>query len=70
VDTRSDDGARHVCRIREIAGFAPTGDEEADVRALTRRIADIMGELVAAHPESYLWHHRRWRSRGERARSS
>jgi lauroyl/myristoyl acyltransferase len=64
VDTRVDDGARHVCRIVEITDFTPTGDAAEDVRALTARIADAMGDFVRKYPESYLWHHRRWRSRG------
>ena len=67
VDTRIDDGARHVCRIVELTDFVPTGDRDADARALTARICDAMGEFVRKHPESYLWHHRRWRSRGEPA---
>jgi KDO2-lipid IV(A) lauroyltransferase len=67
VDTRVDDGPRHVCRIVEITDFTPTADADADVLALTRRIADAMGDVVHKYPESYLWHHRRWRSRGERA---
>lgn len=65
VDTRVDDGVRHVCRIVEITDFVASGDDDADARALTARIADAMAEFVRAHPESYLWHHRRWRSRGE-----
>jgi Kdo2-lipid IVA lauroyltransferase/acyltransferase len=60
VDTRVDDGPRHVCHLVEIEDFAPSGDFERDVVALTQRMSDAMGELIAKHPESYLWHHRRW----------
>lgn len=61
VDARIDDGPRHLCHMREITDFRPTGDAEADATALTRRIADEMSALVLARPESYLWQHRRWR---------
>lgn len=61
VDTRIDDGPRHVCHMREIRDFVPTGDERVDALALTRRIADEMSAVVFEHPESYLWQHRRWR---------
>jgi KDO2-lipid IV(A) lauroyltransferase len=63
VDTRVHDGARHVCHVREILGFQPSGDLDADVLALTTRLCDAMGEIVRDHPESYLWQHRRWRAR-------
>lgn len=61
VDTRVDDGPRHVCHMREIADFRASGDARADALALTRRIADEMSAIVLQHPESYLWAHRRWR---------
>jgi Kdo2-lipid IVA lauroyltransferase/acyltransferase len=61
VDTRVADGARHVCHVRELKDFEPSGDAHADVLRLTQRLCDEMGEIVRAHPESYLWQHRRWR---------
>ncbi|HXK21146.1 MAG TPA: hypothetical protein VMS55_00570 [Myxococcota bacterium] len=61
VDTRLRDGARHVCHVREVKDFEPSGDPRADVERLTQRLCDEMGEIVRAHPESYLWQHRRWR---------
>jgi lauroyl/myristoyl acyltransferase len=67
VDTRVADGARHVCHVREIEGFQPSGDPRADVVALTGRLCDAMSELVLRHPESYLWQHRRWRRRSSPA---
>ncbi|HVN36550.1 MAG TPA: hypothetical protein VMW19_00080 [Myxococcota bacterium] len=61
VDTRVRDGAGHVCHVREIRGFEPSEDPRADALRLTQRFCDEMGEVVRAHPESYLWQHRRWR---------
>jgi KDO2-lipid IV(A) lauroyltransferase len=70
VDTRQDDGPRHVCHMREITDFQPSGDVEADVLALTRRIADEMSAIVLQHPGSYLWPHRRWRTRKRQRRTA
>lgn len=61
VDTSIDDGPRHVCYFKEISDFEPSGDTRTDVVRLTQRINDAMGELIAKHPDSYLWHHSRWR---------
>jgi len=63
VDTRVGDGPRHVCHVREITGFQRSGNVRADATELTRRIADAMSAIVLEHPESYLWPHRRWRTR-------
>jgi KDO2-lipid IV(A) lauroyltransferase len=65
VVVRQDDGPRLVCHIREVCDLPRSDDLDADVKALTQRISNMMGEVVLKHPESYLWHHRRWRSRGE-----
>lgn len=60
IDTRIDDGPYHVCNLREIRDFEPSGDRERDIHDLTQRICDVMSEVIWKHPESYLWHHRRW----------
>ena len=63
VVVRSDDGPRLVCHIQQIRELPRSGDRDADVAALTQRISDAMSDVVLKHPESYLWHHRRWRTR-------
>jgi KDO2-lipid IV(A) lauroyltransferase len=63
VGVRVDDDARHVYHLREITDFVPTGHSRSDVAVLTQRICDAMTEVLEQHPESYLWHHRRWRVR-------
>ncbi len=68
VDVRIDDGPRHVCHLTEITDFARSDDFEADVDRLTQRICDEMGDVVARHPESYWWHHRRWGHPGSNVR--
>lgn len=41
--------------------FQPRGDLESDVVALTAAFTARLEAAVRAHPEQYLWHHRRWR---------
>ncbi len=52
-------------RYRMVSGlpirFQPTGDREADVRALTAEINARLGEVIRRYPEQYLWAHKRWR---------
>jgi KDO2-lipid IV(A) lauroyltransferase len=68
VDTRVDGGGRHVCHLIEIDDFERSDSFERDVERLTQRFCDVMGEVVLRHPESYLWHHRRWGHPGSRVR--
>lgn len=47
----------------EPLSIEPTGDREADIRAITQRICDITERFILRHPEQYLWAHRRWRGK-------
>ncbi len=38
-----------------------TGDREADVRANTVLMNQVIGKQILAHPEQWLWLHRRWK---------
>ena len=40
-----------------------TGDQEADVRALTAELAARLEASIREAPEQYFWFHRRWKSR-------
>jgi len=39
----------------------PTGDREADVRAILEALGRQLEDAIRAYPEQYLWVHRRWR---------
>ncbi len=39
----------------------PTGDRDADVRAMTVKINEVIEDVVRRYPEQYFWCHRRWR---------
>jgi len=59
------DGVRRIYRL----GFEPavelarTGDEEADVRESTARFTRVIEDYVRAHPDQWLWVHKRWKTR-------
>jgi KDO2-lipid IV(A) lauroyltransferase len=53
-------GARFRMRIRPAIEFAPTGDHDADVLALTAKINQAVEECVRERPSQWLWIHRRW----------
>lgn len=42
--------------------WTPSGDREADVAALTQRIATVIEGWVRETPEQWLWMHRRWKT--------
>lgn len=43
--------------------FEATGDRDADVVRMTARYTEILERWVRAHPEYWLWMHRRWKTR-------
>lgn len=42
--------------------FTPTGDEAADVRALSQKCLDFCEDLVRRQPEYWLWSYKRWKN--------
>jgi KDO2-lipid IV(A) lauroyltransferase len=38
-----------------------SGDRDRDAQALTQALADEVERVVRAHPEQYMWGHRRWK---------
>ncbi len=39
-----------------------TGDRQEDIRLGTQMVNDALGEQIMAHPEQWIWMHRRWRT--------
>jgi KDO2-lipid IV(A) lauroyltransferase len=53
-------GARFTITVHPALQFTPSGDYDRDVRDLTIAINAKLEEMVRAHPEQWLWIHRRW----------
>ena len=59
------DAERELYRLRfePALELARTGDEEADVRENTTRFTRVIEGYVRAHPDQWLWVHKRWKTR-------
>lgn len=55
-------GAHFRVKIHPPITFTASGDEDADVLALTTKINAAVETMVRAHPSQWLWIHRRWTS--------
>ena len=54
---------RIVARVGPGWNVAKTGDKNARVVEGTRRTVSELERIIAAHPDQWLWLHRRWRER-------
>jgi KDO2-lipid IV(A) lauroyltransferase len=56
---------RYALRVLDEIRHEPSGDREADLLAITTRINAGTEAAMRAHPDQWLWSHRRWRRRPE-----
>lgn len=54
---------KYRLRFEPAVSLARTGDEEADVRESTARFTHVIEDYVRAHPDQWLWVHKRWKTR-------
>src|ERR1700691_4861987 len=54
---------KYRLRFEPPVELARSGDEEADVRENTQRFTSVIERYVRAHPEQWLWVHKRWKTR-------
>jgi Kdo2-lipid IVA lauroyltransferase/acyltransferase len=53
----------YLLRFEPAVELARTGNEEADVRENTARFTRVIEDYVRAHPDQWLWVHKRWKTR-------
>lgn len=54
------EGAHFKCIIYPKLNYAPSGEHEKDVLAITAMINTMLEEWVREHPDQWFWVHRRW----------
>jgi KDO2-lipid IV(A) lauroyltransferase len=59
-------GGRYRIVVRPAILPPENGDDEETVKVLTRRYLEVAEEDIRAHPEMWLWMHRRWDEREKR----
>ena len=57
---RREDGGVHLVMCKE-SPLTDTGDVERDAITNTQNYISAMEDAIRAHPESWMWMHRRWR---------
>lgn len=56
---------RHRLEFFPALPMAETGDRDADIATNTRRCNAVIEQMLRAHPEQWIWFHKRWRTRPE-----
>ncbi|MGB0037041.1 MAG: lysophospholipid acyltransferase family protein [Candidatus Acidiferrales bacterium] len=54
---------KYRLRFEPAVELARTGYEEADVRESTARFTHVIEDYVRAHPDQWIWVHKRWKTR-------
>ena len=58
---------RHHFWFGELIEYTPTGDRERDEYAVTEMCSKVTEQAIRAHPEQWVWFHRRWKKQPEPA---
>jgi KDO2-lipid IV(A) lauroyltransferase len=54
---------RHRIVIGPAVPIVRTGDRNADIRENTQRCTRVLEDMIARHPDHWLWMHQRWKRR-------
>jgi Kdo2-lipid IVA lauroyltransferase/acyltransferase len=54
---------KYLLRFEPAIQLTSTGDEDADIRENTARFMKAIEEYIRAHPDQWLWVHKRWKTR-------
>lgn len=60
---RDGESARHRIVVLPDVEQADTGDRAADIVTTTQRCSAVFEQMVRAHPDHWIWFHKRWKSR-------
>ena len=56
-------GGRYIIKFLSPIEMTRTGDTADDLRVNTRRLNDVLEQIIREQPESWLWGHKRWKNR-------
>jgi len=54
---------KYLLKVEPLIPIERTGDEEADVRALTIKVTQAIENQIRQYPGQWLWIHKRWKTR-------
>ncbi|HEU4510529.1 MAG TPA: lysophospholipid acyltransferase family protein [Pyrinomonadaceae bacterium] len=59
----SEEKGKYLLKVEPLIPIERTGDEEADVRALTIKVTEAIENQIRQYPGQWLWIHKRWKTR-------
>lgn len=59
----SEEKGKYLLSVEPLIPIERTGDEEADVRALTMKVTQVIENQIRQYPGQWLWIHKRWKTR-------
>ncbi len=60
---RDGESERHRIVMLPEVEMVSTGDRDADIRANTQRCSTVFEQMLRAHPDHWIWFHKRWKTR-------
>jgi KDO2-lipid IV(A) lauroyltransferase len=60
ITRRKPDGKGFEFVVGDLIRYTPTGDKEADIKAVTQMYTTALEKLIGEQPDQWLWAHRRW----------